>query len=56
MEIEIYSPMEKILIESAKWLQTKQDMQKALELDLMLLQMEEEQNMMDGRELKEWIL
>lgn len=51
-----YNPMEQVLIEGAKWLQTKQDMLKALELDLMLLQMEEEQSMMDGKELKEWIL
>ena len=51
-----YTPMEQILVEAAKWVQTKQDMGKALELDLMLLEMEAKADMMDGKKLEEWIL
>lgn len=52
---EIYTQMEQVLIEGAKWLQTKQDMNRALELDLMLLEMEEEQGLYEGKPLEEWI-
>lgn len=53
---EIYTPMEKVLIEAAKWLETKQNMNKALELDLMLLELEAKADMMDGKQLGEWLL
>lgn len=56
MEKEIYSPMEKVLVEAAKWVETKQNMGKALSLDLLLLEMERQQDMMDGRKMEEWIL
>ena len=48
-----YSDMERILIEGVKILE---DTTTALELDLMLLEMEEKQGLMDGVELQEWIL
>lgn len=53
---EIYNPMEQILIDAAKWVQTKENMNKALELDLMLLELEAKADMMDGIELQEWLL
>ena len=53
MEKEIYTPMERILIEA---LITKEQERKALELDLMLLQMEAQAGLMDGVELEEWVL
>ena len=53
MSKEIYTPMEQILIEGVK---IKEAERKALELDLMLLEMEEKQGLMDGIELKEWLL
>ena len=66
MEREIYTPMEKILIEGAQKLTTKETCDNAkktseqaitaLELDLMLLEMEKHFNQMDGIELKEWLL
>lgn len=56
MEKEIYTPMEQILVDAAKWVQTKQNMAKALELDLMLLELEAQADMMDGKKLEEWIL
>ena len=59
MEKEIYTPMEKVLIEGVQTLDrltvSKMETQ-ALELDLMLLEMEEKMGLMDGVELKEWIL
>ena len=53
---EIYTPMEQVLVEAAKWLETKQNMNKALELDLMLLELEAKADMMDGKQLGEWLL
>lgn len=50
---QIYTPMERLLIEGLK---IKEDMNKALELDLMLLELEAKADMMDGLELKEWLL
>ena len=50
---EIYTPMEKILIEA---LITKEQMRQALELDKMLLEMEAQADMMDGLTMQEWIL
>ena len=43
MEKEIYTPMEKVLIGGALYaqaLQTKKDLEQALQLDLMLLELE----------------
>ena len=66
MEKNIYTPMEQVLIEGAKlleenkaekkWLETSIDLGKALELDLLLLDLEEKADMMDGIKLEEWIL
>lgn len=66
MQKEIYSPMERILIEGAKALttkevvedalKTKEDFNKALLLDNMLLELEAQADMMDGHKLEEWIL
>lgn len=53
---QIYTPMEQILVDAAKWVQTKQNMAKALELDLMLLELEAQADMMDGKKMEEWIL
>lgn len=54
----IYTPMEKVLVDGAKVLstkeevaaalETKQNFTKALELDLMLLELEAKMKMMDG--------
>ena len=66
MAQEIYTPMEKVLIEGAKMLttkevvedaiQTKEKFNQALLLDNMLLEMEAQADMMDGRKLQEWLL
>lgn len=66
MEKEIYTPMESILIEGAKKLttkevveaaiETKEQLNDALKLDLMLLEMEAKADMMDGMTMKEWLL
>lgn len=66
MEKNIYTPMEQVLIEGAKlleenkaekkWLETSTDLGKALELDLLLLDLEEKADMMDGLKLEEWLL
>ncbi len=56
MEKEIYTPGEKVLVEAAKWLETKKQMGQALALDLLLLEMERQQDMMDGRKMEEWLL
>jgi hypothetical protein len=48
MKKEIYTPMEKILIDA---LITHEKMLQALELDLMLLEMEEKAGLMDGVKL-----
>ncbi len=53
MEKEIYTPMEKVLIEGLK---IKEQERQALELDLLLLEMEAKQDMMDGYKMEEWIL
>lgn len=45
MEKEIYTPMERLLIEA---LTTKEQERKALELDLLLLEMEAKADTMDG--------
>jgi hypothetical protein len=45
MKNEIYTPMERLLIEA---LITKEQERKALELDLLLLEMEAKADMMDG--------
>ncbi len=64
MEKNFYTPMEQILITAAKKLttkeivesakKTKQDSVKALEADLLLLELEEQVGLMDGLTVKEW--
>ena len=59
MQNEIYTPMEKVLVGGALYLEaleTKKKERQALELDLMLLEMEEKAGLMDGVELQEWVL
>lgn len=66
MNKPIYTEMERILIEGAKKLTTKEvaqaaietskKMEDALKLDLMLLEMEAKADMMDGMKMEEWIL
>ena len=59
MEKEIYTPMEKVLIQGALLLEaaeTKKKTADLLELDLMLLELERQQEQMDGIKLKEWLL
>ena len=53
MKKEIYTPMEKVLIEGAKLLEKTTA---ALELDLMLLELEAKADMMDGLTMEEWLL
>lgn len=63
---EIYSPMERILIEGAKALTTKEVVEAALEtkeqftaallLDNMLCQAEEKVGLLDGIPLEDWIV
>lgn len=53
MEKEIYTPMEKVLIEGIK---TKQKQVEAAKLDQLLLEMEAKFNMMDGLTMEEWLL
>ena len=64
---EFYTPMEKVLIQGvqkltptaqlvADALETKKKEATALELDLLLLEMEAKFNMMDGYSLEEWVL
>lgn len=65
MEKEIYTPMERILIEGAKALTTKEVCEAALEtmekveaalkLDLMLLELEAKHDMMDGMKLEVYL-
>lgn len=50
MKKEVYTPMERILIEGAK---IHEDFIKALELDAMLLEMEEKMGLMDGFPLEQ---
>ncbi len=50
MKKEIYTPMERILIEGVK---IHEDFIKALELDAMLLEMEEKMGLMDGFPLEQ---
>lgn len=62
---EIYTPMEKVLIEGVKALttkevvesaiKTKEDFNTALLLDLMLCQAEEKVGLLDGIPLKDWV-
>ena len=59
MEKEIYTPMEKVLVQGAllaQALETKKKALEALQLDALLLEMEEKQGLMDGIALQEWIL
>ena len=66
MEKEIYTPMEKILIEGAKLVSTKETVEAAIEtkkqlndalyLDQLLLELEAKADMMDGLKMEEWIL
>lgn len=63
---EIYTPMEAILIKGAQALttkeivgaalKTKEDFNTALLLDNMLLELEAQADMMDGKKMEEWIL
>lgn len=63
---EIYTPMERILIEGAKALTTKEVCEAALEtdkkfidvlrLDVMLCQAEEKMGLLDGIPLEDWIV
>lgn len=65
MEKQFYSPMEKVLIEGAKALTTKEVCEAALEtdkkftdvllLDVMLCQAEEKMGLLDGIPLEDWI-
>lgn len=50
MKKEVYTPMERILIEGVK---IHEDFIKALELDAMLLEMEEKVGLMDGFPLEQ---
>lgn len=45
---EIYTKEERILIEGAKWAENLQELNKALELDLLLLKLESSVGLMDG--------
>ena len=63
MEKEIYTPMERVLIEGAikaeeiqKAYEIKEKERQALELDLLLLELESKIGLMDGIELEEWLL
>ena len=59
MKNEIYTPMEKNLIQGALYLEaleTKKKTTAALELDLMLLELEAKADMMDGMNMQEWLL
>lgn len=66
MSKEIYTPMEKILIEGAKRLSTKeivdaaveakQKTNEALALDQLLLELEAKADMMDGLKMEQWLL
>lgn len=56
MQKEIYTPMERILIQSALLAQaaeTKKKLTEALALDAKLLELEAEQGLMDGLPLEE---
>lgn len=63
---EYYSDMERVLINGAQMLttkevcgaalETKEKERQALELDLMLLEMERKADMMDGLKMEEWLL
>ena len=60
---EIYTPMEKLLIETLARRQEREDKLKlkkqttaALELDLMLLEMEKQFDLMDGIKGEEWLV
>ena len=62
MEREIYTPAEKLLIgtlikhqELQDALKTKEQLNEALALDLLLLEMEEKQNMLDGLRMEQWL-
>lgn len=50
---EFYTPTEKYLIEAMK---CHEATTAALELDLMLLELEAKADMMDGMKLQEWLL
>ena len=59
MEKEVYTPMEQVLIRGAVYieaLETKKKVVKALEADLLLLELEAQADMMDGAQLQEWLL
>ena len=59
MEKEIYTPMEQVLIQSAllaQALETKEKMVEAAALDLMLLEMEQQQDMLDGLKMEAYLL
>ena len=59
MENNVYTPMEQVLIKGALLAQALETKKKAVDvakLDLMLLEMERQQDMMDGLQLREWIL
>lgn len=59
MEKEIYTPMEQVLVQGAllaEALQTKQNLAKALELDVMLLKLEAQADMYEGKKMEEWLL
>ena len=59
MKKEIYTPMERILIQGAllaETLETKKKLADLEALDLMLLEMEEKQDMLDGLKGEQWLL
>lgn len=56
MEKEIYTPMEKVLLKSALYVQaleTKKKLTEALALDAQLLELEKECGLMDGLPVEE---
>ena len=65
-EKEIYTPMEKILIEGVQRLTTKEVVEsavdtkkkavQALSLDALLLELEAKVDMMDGLKMEQWLL
>ena len=59
MEKEIYTPMEKVLVQGAllaQALETKKKLAQAESLDLMLLEMEEQQELLDGLKQEVYLL
>lgn len=59
MEKQIYTPMEKVLVSGALYLEALETKKKAVDaakLDLMLLEMEKQVNLMDGLKEEDYLL